>query len=345
MQTAHRLTHYPLALTDSGIMETTFNILEAGHLETLRQQARLLMDLLSETSRMHAPTIEKKAASALQFSVEKDAASLAIPSKVRGVSQYQDVVNRIVKQRENGRLRTVSMGQLEQVSDKRFAVKARTASGVFHYVGYVHTKHTGWIAELAQHGPIDCYILGANGKDRKGLTGLSIAFTHVGEALEQWAAANGLHAETETAQQQPQTKPDTTPEPRAETKADTKPQKRVSIAAVTFCSTALDKPEIGGSKKRNPNLPTTRKVKRNAEAETATESATETAPEQGGQSPDESAHETAPKSEAETGQKSVPKSDAKSGATDAVKKREQEVLQTLEDIENEMDELFGTEPA
>ena len=183
---------FPLAITDTGIMETTFNILQAGYLEMLRRQAHVLIDLLSETSRMHAPTIEKKAAKALQFSVKKDADSLAIPSKVRGVSQYQDAVNRIVKQREAGRLRTVSMGQLEKVSAKRFAVKARTASGTFHYVGYVHTKHTGWIAKLAQHGPIDCYILQANGKDRKGYTGLSIAFTHVGEALGRWAAAQGM---------------------------------------------------------------------------------------------------------------------------------------------------------
>ena len=331
---------FPLAITDTGIMETTFNILQDGHLETLRRQAHALIDLLSETSRMHAPTIEKKAAKALQFSVKKDAESLAIPSKVRGVSQYQDAVHRIVKQREAGRLRTVSMGRLEQVSEKRFAVQARTASGTFHYVGYIHTKHTGWIAELAQHGPIDCYILQANGKDRKGYTGLSIAFTHVGEALGRWAAAQDTPDVVEKPQIQTESTGETMVQPAPEPEPEATPTKHVSIAAVTICSTALDKPQIGGPKKRNPNLPTTRKVKRHTEPEMKPETepndAPETASEQGGQPPAESGSETGAETTVKTGQKTDP--------SEAIKEREQEVLQTLEEIENEMADLFGTEP-
>ena len=144
------------------------------HARRIAREAEAWLELATARTRQRPDTLRRKAFDAVTFSVARRASSLAVPSKLAGVSRYQRQLWTMVREQ------AAPWSPLE-IHD--------TGDGlaVLYYgdpVGEVQTKqHLGWVRPLVPFG-LRLYLSRVTGTDRDRATlGCNVVFGHVGDAV------------------------------------------------------------------------------------------------------------------------------------------------------------------
>ena len=125
--------------------------------------------------------IAQKAFSALLFSIKQNvlgkAEGFAVPSKLVGVSNYQD---RLIRLRESG----LSPDLTLSVSSDEAGRERITALYRGQALGHVQEKHAGWLAPLARAGAgAQVLQITGDGPEAGQYHGCNVAFTGLAEAI------------------------------------------------------------------------------------------------------------------------------------------------------------------
>ena len=127
----------------------------------------------TERTRMRPDTLVRKALDACAFTVSKEAASLAVPSKLCGVSGHQPALWAMVKES------VAPWAPLDlDASSEGLAVLYGGER-----IGEVQPKHLAWVRPLVPFG-LKLYLARVTGHEREGYRlGCNVVFGHVGSAL------------------------------------------------------------------------------------------------------------------------------------------------------------------
>ncbi len=149
------------------------------------EQARLWLAFATERTRMQPRTLTAKALQSTAFSVQRRAASFAVPSKLSGTSTHQRALWRLVSDPAE----PWAALTLDATGD------GLTASHDGDALGLVQTKHLGWINPLVPFG-LTIHLARVTGHDYEAYTlGCNVAFGHVGQALDRLLVALGQAGE------------------------------------------------------------------------------------------------------------------------------------------------------
>jgi hypothetical protein len=186
--TTHALAHRP---SPSGDTPTPANIwTSAGtlvpaadvHAQRIAREAERWLALATERTRMRPDTLTAKALKACAFSVQRRAASLAVPSKLVGTSRHQP------------RLRALADDSTAQwaVLDLDAVDDGLLASRDGAPLGLVQSKHLGWVRPLLPFG-LTVHLSRVTGApdNRRYRLGCNVAFGGVGEALRRLSGGLG----------------------------------------------------------------------------------------------------------------------------------------------------------
>ncbi|MDT0631944.1 DUF6166 domain-containing protein [Rubrivirga litoralis] len=192
--TTHALAHRPSRT--SGIQTQAGTHIPAAdvHARQIAREAERWLAFATERTRMKPGTLTAKALGACAFSVQKQASSLAVPSKLTGTSRHQPRLRALANDPE---ARWAAL-DLDAVED------GLRASHGGAPLGLVQTKHLGWVRPLIPFG-LTVYLSRVTGTGNPAAAGggsyrlgCNVAFGHVGEALRRLAdgASGGDGAST-----------------------------------------------------------------------------------------------------------------------------------------------------
>ena len=182
--TTHALAHRP---SRTGGVHTRADVLTSAgthipaaevHARQIARQAERWLALATERTRMKPGTLTAKAFAACAFSVQRQASSLAVPSKLTGTSRHQPKLRALSS---NPEARWAAL-DLDAVED------GLRASHDGAPLGLVQSKHLGWVRPLVPFG-LTVYLsrVTGGGGGRGYRLGCNVAFGHVGEALRRLA--------------------------------------------------------------------------------------------------------------------------------------------------------------
>lgn len=163
------------------------------HPRQIAREAERWLALATERTRMKPGTLTAKALGACAFSVQRQASSLAVPSKLTGTSRHQSRLRKLARDPE---ARWAAL-DLDAV-DNGLVVRHDGTP-----LGLVQSKHLGWVRPLVPFG-LTVYLsrVTGTGSDNRGYRlGCNVAFGHVGEALRR--LADGLDVVGGDGAQQP----------------------------------------------------------------------------------------------------------------------------------------------
>ena len=159
---------------------------EDAHARTIAEQAGRWITFACERSRMAPRTVTAKALAAVAFSVQHQARSLAVPSKLAGVRGHQRRLWEIVR---SGYRAYETLG-VDLVSTDGITL---TYDG--DPVGAVQTKHVPWARPLVPFG-LTVHLARVTGSDQEGyMLGVNVVFGGVGEALGKILDALGTNGD------------------------------------------------------------------------------------------------------------------------------------------------------
>ena len=175
--TTHALAHRP---SPRGIHTQAGTHIPAAdvHARRIAREAERWLALATEHTRMKPGTLTAKAFGACAFSVQRQASSLAVPSKLTGTSRHQPKLRALSS---NPEARWAAL-DLDAVED------GLRASHDGAPLGLVQSKHLGWVRPLVPFG-LTVYLsrVTGDGRGRGYRLGCNVAFGHVGEALRRLA--------------------------------------------------------------------------------------------------------------------------------------------------------------
>lgn len=161
------------------------------HARRIAREAERWIAFATERTRMRPDTVLRKGLDACAFSVQHRASSLAVPSKLGGVREYQ------------GRLWSVVRELAPQWTE--LTIQDGPAGGLLvsyemETIGCVQPKHEPWLRPLIPFGA-RVYLSRITGRERSGYwLGCNVVFGHVGAALDALPlalggdGAEGIHA-------------------------------------------------------------------------------------------------------------------------------------------------------
>ena len=180
--TTHALAHRPSRT--SGIHTQAGTHIPAAdvHARQIAREAENWLALATEHTRMRPDTLTAKALGSCAFSVQKQASSLAVPSKLTGTSRHQP------------KLRTLAGAGAQWAALDLDAVEdGLVARHDGAPLGLVQSKHLGWVRPLVPFG-LTVYLSHVTGTGAAGRgyrLGCNVAFGHVGQALRRLAEGLG----------------------------------------------------------------------------------------------------------------------------------------------------------
>jgi len=143
------------------------------HARRIAREAEAWLALATARTNQHPATLRSKAFNAATFSVARKATSLAIPSKLVGVSHHQRQLWTMVREQTA----TWSVLDIEDTGD------GLAISYDGEPVGEIQPKHLGWARPLMSFG-LRLYLSRITGTDRDRATlGCNVVFGHVGDAV------------------------------------------------------------------------------------------------------------------------------------------------------------------
>ena len=148
-----------------------------GLAQRIAREAERWLALATEHTRMRPDTLAAKAFGACAFSVQRQASSLAVPSKLTGTSRHQP------------RLRALAGDPTAQWAalDLDAVDDGLRVSRDGALLGLVQSKHLGWVRPLLPFGLTVhlSRVTGTGGRHYR--LGCNVAFGHVGDALRRLA--------------------------------------------------------------------------------------------------------------------------------------------------------------